>query len=733
MTIELRKPGTIEPVAPSAVVKAERVRQYLVARRVAAVAITRRQAWTAWRYLKQAPTVGFLLLFVYSWRGAWRTTAMLARYVTDTESAVLRTQHATGGESKEYSAVSAVRSANLAARARVVASLAGVVLTLVLAWTAPDALAWIAAVTTFVATIKLLPMRAWQELLVAAGAGGLVYFLVQIGAPHVPRPPTWLLTVAAVGIVVGLGWAGRPIARPLVRLDPSSEHGLPPKPTAAVVVEALCRAGIPGMTLATAERVHAETRVIAPGVATSQHGYIVELELPPGVTVDMVVKQRAPLAAALRRDLSTVWPSGSPERHPGYLRLFLSHRPMNKARQPAWPVAAGRARSYFDDIELITNEQMEWVSIALAGTHAAVGGASGSGKSVGLRQLGIALAFAVDTHLVVFDGKRSGDLEPIRDLCMALPGGGTAYFEGAEPEDVEPQLAFLRWLVAEQKRRARFLGSLPRSENRQSKVTRELAAKYPKELGPIVVLFDEVQEYTEYGVKGNKQDKKVRDEFVSLLTKLARLIRAYGASIVFVSQKPDATVLPSAIMGNCGIRIAFRVLEQVHNDQILGTSARKNGIDATMFTLQDRGMAWVRGSETADTVVGRTSSEMVNLDAADELAALAYVLRKAAGMLPDQGEEIAIVVLDEVQDLVAEMTARGRESAHLRDAAEWLAGRQPEYSTLDAGALGARLRERGVPTPQVTIGGRTTTGIRVGDLREHLADPWVDPTNSEGS
>jgi S-DNA-T family DNA segregation ATPase FtsK/SpoIIIE len=728
VTLEIRKNSDLEP-APRPPVR-QRVQEQWVRGRIVAVAVARRRGWSAWRATKRAVTLTgrvilqlpgvAVLLVVYSPRGAGRLLAQWVSFLRDDASAELRAHHATAKETGDYVRASSVRSANLRARALPNLVAVGLVLAAVLAWTAPQALGVLLGVVAAYVAVRISKQNGWAELAAAAALGFGVYLAVPWAASYVPRPPVWVWwLLGGIGVVVA-GWAGRPEAKPLVTLPSYTDAtGLPAKPTATMIVDALCRAGVPGMTLQQAERVHEETRIIAPGVATSAHGYIVELELPPGVTVDMVVKQRAPLAAALRRDLSTVWPSGNPERHPGYLRLFLSHKPMHKARQPEWPVAAGLPMSYFDVFPMFTDEQLRWVDLTIAGTHMAMGGASGSGKSVGLRQLGVALAFALDTDIIVFDGKRSGDLEPIRDLCHG-------FFEGAEPEDVDEQLACLRWLVAERERRARFLASLPRSENRQSKVTRELAAKYPRQLAPIVVLFDEVQEYTEYGIKGNKEEKKIRDEFVALLTKLARLARAAGISLVFVSQKPDASVLPSAIMGNCGIRVAFRVLEQVHNDQILGTSARKNGVDATMFTLQDRGIAWVRGGESADTMVARTWSPMVDLDIADELVAKAYALRKAAGRLPNGDIEDAVIVLDEVADAARALAERGRDRAHLAELVVWLVQMRPDYGGLDVSELGARLRNRGVPTPQVKVDGENRNGVRARDLRKQEPDEVDD-------
>lgn len=682
--------------------------------------LTRRARYRTMKFIANLPVMVFWLAVVWPWRGIGRVTARMSKWVYDQDSADMRHEHAGNRESPEYARLHAVRKANLHARWMVAATIVLPVAVPALAWTFPKVLSGMAGVAMAVWIIKIIPGRGMGEVAIAAIVGVAIYLFGPTVLATIPRPP--VLAVAAVLAAgwLGLGWYGRPQNKTLTGAGAYSTPTELVKPTAEMVVDALCRSNVPGMTMQQSDRVHQETRVIAPGVATSAHGYTVELELPPGVTVDAVVAKRANLAAALRRDLSMVWPSGSTDRHPGYLRLFLSHRPMNKAKQPAWPVATGKPLSIFEPIPMFTNEQQQWVDITLAGTHMAMGGASGSGKSVGLRQLGVALAFALDTRIIVFDGKRSGDLNPIRDLCHG-------FYEGAEPEDIDEQLKCLRWLVTEREKRARFLASLPRDENRQSKVTAELAAKYPERLSPIVVLFDECQEYTEYGIAGNREDKKIRDEFVALLTKLSRLARSAGIVLVFVSQKPDASVLPSAIMGNCGIRVAFRVLEQVHNDQILGTSARKNGVDATMFTLQDRGVAWVRGGESADTMVARTWSEMVDLDVADELAGKAYALRKAAGLLTGQAaDELPDHDADQV-DLLADcrsvLDRTGQGAVHLTDLLAGLAELRPGiYSRMDTAALGIALRGAGVRVDQVKLDGRNTSGIR----RE-----WLDPETAE--
>lgn len=685
-----------------------------------AVAVTRQSPWAIARLVKWAPN------------GARRAVALTRDWVTDAETLRLLAKHEAAGEGESYARVNDARlKKNLAGRAwliGVIGALAGVVL---LAWWAPQVfagmlgLAVIAGVGALALPVTRAPVERAVCTAAAIGLGWVAWHFGPDLATLVPRPPTWAWWVLAGVAIVVFGVLGRKDDQRLVEMPIGTSPSEPGKPTAEMIVAALCRSSIVGMPVAKTDQAREEISIIAPGVATHPHGYVVELELPAGVTVDAVVDRRENLAAALRRNLSTVWPSGNPDRHPGYLRLFLGHKPLNTVRQPPWPITEGRAISIFDPIPFFTDEENRWVDISLDDTHVAMGGASGSGKSVGLRALGVAVAFDLPTRIIVLDGKLSGDLSCIRKLCHA-------YFEGAEPEDVQDLLKCLRWLVTERTRRARFLASLPREENRKSRVTRELVAKYPEQLSSIVVLIDECQVYTEYGDARNKAEKKVRDEFLSLFTTLARLARSVGIHLVFVSQKPDAVVLPSAIMGNCGVRVAYRVLEQTHNDQILGTSARKNGMDATKFTRKEAGLAWIRGGETADTMLGRTCSAMVDLDTADELADQAFEMRRARGLLTGQAageEDDPTPQLDLLADVDAELRSHARANVHNVELATWLAERRPDYESLDGDELGVRLRNLGVPTPQVKVGGRTTTGIRVADLRKRLSEIATNLTN----
>lgn len=710
MTIELRKPGVVDALPPRL---GERARQHLIARRRAAIAISRRQAWTAWQISRQLPGT-ILRLIGWSPRGLARATAAWARYLRDTDTAELRAHHAGSRESTEYERISRARSANLTARWMVNGTLFLAGVAVVLAWTAPHVFGVLLAVLVFCWVVKTIPGRGWWEIAVAAGLALGAYLAAPWVASKVPVPPTWLLTVAGLVAVLVLGWVGRPRETTLVTLpDGGPANPIPPL-TAPMVTAALVRLGISGLVDKTAE----EIRVFAPGVGRSARGYHISLELPAGVTTSDVMDRREPLAAALRRELGTVWPSQG-DRHPGHLNLYVSDLPMATAPQARWAVADGRALDIFNPIEMFTDQEGRWVSLTLAYQQGVIGGAPGYGKTFGERQLGVAAAFDPRVRIVAFDGKGNGDLRPLRLVAHG-------FYEGDEDDEIAEQLAAVRQIREEMRRRARFLRELPREENPLSKVTSALVDRYP-DLAPILLLVDEVQVYTEH------DDKDIKKEFIALFTDLVKRGRSAGIIPIFATQKPDASALPSGIADNCSLRLCFRVNTSNANNQVLGNGMYAMGVRATLFSAKDKGLAWLRG-DGAEPQVVRT---VYGLDAvkAEELMMLARAIRERRGLLSGQAadEEAFVPARDVVADVLEVLREHARDRAHLAELAEWLPARWADYLDADAAEVGKRLRNRGVEVQRaVKVAGRTNSGVRASDLRKQVRPEGPDFSNLEG-
>ncbi|MDN5929504.1 MAG: hypothetical protein L0I24_00300 [Pseudonocardia sp.] len=683
---------TTEPIRP------EWLRTWDGFRSTAALSL-RRGTYRTTRFLLHLPVL-LALLVLYSPRGLGRLAAVLGRYLYDYDSATVRHTHAASTETKEYVAANNVRKANLRARWMVAGTLLVLVLVPVLAWTAPAILAVILGAAVFIWTVKLIPGREFWEFGVAAGLAVGAWWVTPQLAARIPAPPVWSVLLVALGVVLALGWLGRPAGRQLVKRTDPRDAGILEKPTAPMVVDALVRLSIPGLT----EKTRDDIRVFAPGVARSRRGYHLAMEVPAGVTAAAVMDKREEFAGALRRELGTVWPSKG-TRHPGHLELFIADEPMATAQQPRWPIADGTPVDIFEPLPLFTDQEGRWVDLTLAYNHLVIGGAPGYGKSFAVREVGVAVAFDPRTRITCLDGKGNGDLRPLRLVAHG-------FYEGDEPDEIAEQLAAVRAIREEMRRRARFLRDLPRDENPMSKVTSALVDRYPH-LAPIVLLIDEVQVYTEH------EDKEVSKAFIALFTDLVKRGRSAAIIPAFCTQKPDASALPSAIADNCTLRLCFRVHGQRSNDQVLGTEMHRNGVKATLFSAADKGLAWLRG-DGGDPLVVRT---VYGLDAveAEELMVKARAIREGRGLLTGQAagedaheEALQVDLLADVREVMDEATA---DRMHLSAVLGALALLRPLlYGPMEVEGLGSALRAAGVPTLQVKVGSVNRQGVRRGAL-----------------
>jgi S-DNA-T family DNA segregation ATPase FtsK/SpoIIIE len=200
--------------------------------------------------------------------------------------------------------------------------------------------------------------------------------------------------------------------------------------------------------------------------------------------------------------------------------------------------------------------------------------------------------------------------------------------------------------------------------------------------------------------------------------------------LLLATQRPDKDSLPTGVSANTSIRFCLRVMGQTENDMILGTSAYKNGIRATQFTVNDKGIGYLVGA-SEEPQITRTYKLDKNDTAA--LAARARALRAAAGTLsghaldPDGAEAKAQVqasrtVLDDIDELFAtlpfhEDKVRGEELLAL------LQSHNPgAYDGWKVETLTGVLKPHGVASINVARrdGGEQT--VRKGYTRQSLAD-----------
>ena len=176
------------------------------------------------------------------------------------------------------------------------------------------------------------------------------------------------------------------------------------------------------------------------------------------------------------------------------------------------------------------------------------------------------------------------------------------------------------------------------------------------------------------------------------------------------------------VSSNVSQRFCLKVMDQIANDMVLGTSAYKNGIRATTFRAEiDAGLGYQVGA-AAHPLVVRTF--YVNLPDTERVAKRARALREAAGTLSGValGEDDAGPRRDVLADVLEAFG--GDNGLQWPALAERLAGRFPDrWAEATGDGVSAELRARGVPSINVKADGQVARGCRRSDVENAASQP----------
>lgn len=448
----------------------------------------------------------------------------------------------------------------------------------------------------------------WRTLLLVAslvvGAATVAVFLT--------LTPPWLHRVVLAGLVGLFGLLGAPADKPL--LDTVTTVRRAPKLTSEMVIRALGSLSIAGINQALAKDPKNAIEFAAP-ITRDGPGWRADINLPSGVTVGEVAERRDKLASALSRPLGCVWPEGNAEVHPGRLVLFVGDEDMSRSRQREWSLLKSGSVDLFRPFAFGSDQRGQLVEVTLMFAAVVIGSIPRIGKTFALRLMLLAAALDVTAELHAYDVKGTGDLSVLEPVAHR-------YRAGDDEDDIEYAVADLRALQAEMRRRAKVIRDLPRDVCPENKVTRELSSKKGLGLHPIVLAVDECQRWFEHPEHGKELEAISED--------LVRRGPALGIITMFATQRPDARSLPTGISSNAVLRFCLKVMGQMENDMVLGTSAYKNGVRATMFSRRDKGIGYLAG-EGDDPQI--TRSFYVDGPRAERVMARARVMREEAGRL----------------------------------------------------------------------------------------------------
>ncbi|MFD7747154.1 FtsK/SpoIIIE domain-containing protein [Streptomyces sp. NPDC059698] len=327
-------------------------------------------------------------------------------------------------------------------------------------------------------------------------------------------------------------------------------------PDEGAILDALRHLGIPKLNQAFKDGW--QPRWVAPTTRLG-NGWHSRLQLPMGVTVEMVTDKKTVLAHNLMRKPVEVWPT---EAEASVLDLWVADQGSLSGKVPDWPLLAGGEADYFKGVPIGVSQRGDQVSGKLMAANYMVGGIMGSGKSslVVALLLGAMLDPLVDIEAYVM--AYNVDYDPMRERLRTL-------VKGDDDEQIEAAVKALRGLRAEVTERGKLLEQLGGDEVR---LTRALAQRDPR-MRPKVVVFDECHELFMH--------KKYGAEAAELAVKVMKKARKVGITLIFVTVSPTADSIPKDVTRNTSHRVAFAVGDHVANDGLLGTGKHKAGITAT--------------------------------------------------------------------------------------------------------------------------------------------------------
>jgi S-DNA-T family DNA segregation ATPase FtsK/SpoIIIE len=435
-------------------------------------------------------------------------------------------------------------------------------------------------------------------------------------------------------------------------------------------------------------------------------GWLALYELPHGVTAGEVSERRERLASGLRRPLGCVWPETMHKRHPGALNLYVADEDMTAADRTPWPLARRGTADIFKPVPFATDPRGRQVTITLMFASGIIGSVPRMGKTFLLRLLLLICALDVRVEIHAYDLKGTGDLAPLRPVAHR-------YRAGDEPEDMDYLMADLRELRTEMRRRAKVIRQLAEADDPrcpEAKVTPELVADKRVGLYPIGIDIDECQVLFEHPVYGGEAE--------TICTDLTKRGPALGILLWLATQRPDAKSIPTGISANAVLRCCLKVMGQTENDMVLSTSAYKNGIRATMFSFDDKGVFYFSGEgKTPQIVYGYG----FDLPASKAIVARARILREHAGRVTgyalgqDHDGAPARRLLEDVLTVFGDAKALWCQSI-----AERLAGSFPEaYADITQDAVASQLRALEVNVRSVRETGQSS-GPRSGCRRDEI-------------
>lgn len=501
------------------------------------------------------------------------------------------------------------------------------------------------------------------------------------------------------------------------------------------LITAFVKAGI-----IKAEQVE-ETHTVG-GLREDGPGWTATVELPRGVEAVAATSRIGSLASALRiksQRIEMVADTGE-DGHDGRVRLWVanSDRPFGKEKTPSVLVDAPVWNFWEQGVPLGADARGLRQFMHLLWNSLLIGGLMGYGKSYFARLIAAAAALDPSVRIVVLTGKSGPDWAPLKHVA-------DKYIAGNSPSTIREGLALIEDLISEMDAKGQKLEAMFEADPAavpEGKITPEMVAADSK-MGPVLLVVDELQELldgaamlrvavdeddTDLGDSkgGRTPTRNGKDVLVEGFSRYVRVSRAAGGMGLFVTQRPDAKSVPTALREVCAKRASYRVKGAGSAKMVLGDDAVDAGAAPHMLNESSLGVLVLdQGQESGHVTL---KADVISVAEFRDICLRARELRLAAGTLTgfaaDYGhvDPAVAAARNLLDDAIGVLDGAGVDRARTERLVDLLTlASPPRYEGLTGAQLQARLREAGAGGTR-KLGPIDGMANPNGYTREQLAD-----------
>ncbi|WP_053638263.1 hypothetical protein [Streptomyces sp. NRRL F-4707] len=531
-----------------------------------------------------------------------------------------------------------------------------------------------------------------------AGVAGAVAGGVTFGAA---TGSLWLDLLAGLG-AWGIGaFHGRDRKQPDTDLP---QNPAAPRDAAQIrgesdLVTALVKAGV--ITEAQRDETHV-VGIIQP----AGPGWTATIELPRGMKASAATSRAEELASSMRVKKSQIEMRAdtSEDGHEGQVVLWVASEanPYGDKKVPSPLLTADRLDFWQYGVPLGIDARGARHALELVWCSILLGGLPDYGKSF-LARL-VAAAAALDPHMTVHvaTGKAGPDWVGTKQFAHSYVAGNT-------PGKILAFLDLLNGLIADMQQIGERLEQLSEENPErcpEGKLTPELAKEWKR--GLTLLIVDELQELldaaammkikTDDDPESKDRGRNGKEVLVETMARFVRVSRYVGGMGLFITQRPDATSVPTLLREVCRKRACFRVKGASSSRMVLGDDAVAAGAAPHMLLDAQKGVVVLdQGGEEGHVTL---KTDFMTIPEFREICMRGRQLRKEAGTLTGFAAEYGTAeqaapsnkVL--LADCIAALREAGVDRARTVRLLELLLARRPvAYEGLTESALQTRLRE----------------------------------------